>query len=329
MTRLLSTAGPQLLYNYYQTGTLSHTNTNHTGEAYVSGTNPSTGVYESGYLQTFNLITHKNALDLQENVSNVFKSLTIVHLLGELGGFFSNLKYNNLNEEQDFFDFVTSLVLHHFENIPYNAVCFSELRTSIQASPPVSVPYGIGLFPTISLLNHSCCPNAIHVRNSKFCKSSIVSLRPLSPGEEICISYGPTFYHKDRIERRKELKEKYNFICQCLACSGNWPKSRTTDMELSNMSCSNNCTVQRKCGRCLEQIIIINSQIEKYESQLHEAHDLLKLVDENGNAMKVIQLLKPCLDFFATNFTPSYDLTQVAQDLFKKALLAFVSTLES
>jgi hypothetical protein len=69
--------------------------------------------------------------------------------------------------------------------------------------------------------------------------------------------------------------------------------------------------------------VYLHSEIEKYESQLHQAHDLQSSISPDLN--KVIRILKPCLDFFGEHFRPSFELTQVAQEFLKKAFVSLVA----
>ncbi|KAJ3187906.1 hypothetical protein HDU85_006299 [Gaertneriomyces sp. JEL0708] len=71
-----------------------------------------------------------------------------------------------------------------------------------------------GIFPTLSLINHSCRPNAAIV----FSGSTAVlrSIRPIAPGEEILQSY--TEISEPQHVRQKELSEAYFFKCDCTEC---------------------------------------------------------------------------------------------------------------
>lgn len=78
---------------------------------------------------------------------------------------------------------------------------------------------GVALFQMQSACNHSCIPNAeprfLH-NNSRL---SLVALKDIEPGEEICISYlDECSLECSRYSRQKILTENYLFICQCTKC---------------------------------------------------------------------------------------------------------------
>ncbi|XP_037947931.1 SET and MYND domain-containing protein 5 [Teleopsis dalmanni] len=78
---------------------------------------------------------------------------------------------------------------------------------------------GSGLYLIQSKINHSCIPNAA----STFPYSSDIvvleALKPIEPGEEICISYlDECQLNRSRHSRQKHLKENYIFVCSCPKC---------------------------------------------------------------------------------------------------------------
>uniref|UniRef100_A0A6B2L5J7 SET domain-containing protein n=1 Tax=Arcella intermedia TaxID=1963864 RepID=A0A6B2L5J7_9EUKA len=77
------------------------------------------------------------------------------------------------------------------------------------------VSIGIGLYPAASVFNHSCRPNVGVVFSGR--SVMLKALRPLQKGEELCISY--IELGRNRASRRKDLKEGFNFDCECSLCS--------------------------------------------------------------------------------------------------------------
>ncbi|GAA5919477.1 hypothetical protein JCM1841_002222 [Sporobolomyces salmonicolor] len=82
---------------------------------------------------------------------------------------------------------------------------------------------GVSISPLTALFNHSCSPNAVVVFPS-FPSSSwpkhmrVVTLKPISPGEEVLTSYVDIALPREL--RRKELKDRYKFDCDCVECTG-------------------------------------------------------------------------------------------------------------
>lgn len=73
-----------------------------------------------------------------------------------------------------------------------------------------------GIFPRISMLNHSCLPN---IRNSfeGLCLT-IYPMDNMEPETELLNCYGPNSKLMSFAERQSSLKSQYNFHCQCVKC---------------------------------------------------------------------------------------------------------------
>ncbi|XP_043916583.1 histone-lysine N-methyltransferase SMYD3 [Protopterus annectens] len=73
---------------------------------------------------------------------------------------------------------------------------------------------GVGLYPSMALLNHSCDPNCVIVFNGS--QLLLHSVCEIQAGEELTIAYidliAPSF------DRNKELLKRYCFICDCHRC---------------------------------------------------------------------------------------------------------------
>jgi hypothetical protein len=84
-----------------------------------------------------------------------------------------------------------------------------------------SIPLGEtgyhGLYAVICRANHSCCPNATYSWREDLGKHVLVCLRPISPGDEICVSYVDFWCGRD--DRRQKLKDGFCFDCSCERCT--------------------------------------------------------------------------------------------------------------
>jgi hypothetical protein len=149
--------------------------------------------------------------------------------------------------------------------------------------------YG-GIFLAISRINHrcvyqmyqvrtfsyhkmisSCVPNtAFYFNHYTFC-AFVKASRPIAAGEEITLSYCS---HRSlpRADRIAELKEKYNFVCDCSAC-----KSPPTSESARNM-----ITSWVRTGLTFERWIQ-NSHLSS-EEFIAEAHRMLALIETHGPA---------------------------------------------
>ncbi|XP_029085031.1 histone-lysine N-methyltransferase SMYD3 isoform X3 [Monodon monoceros] len=73
---------------------------------------------------------------------------------------------------------------------------------------------GVGLYPSMSLLNHSCDPNCSIVFNGPHLL--LRAVRDIEAGEELTICYLDMLMTSE--ERRKQLRDQYCFDCDCLRC---------------------------------------------------------------------------------------------------------------
>ncbi|KAK4745202.1 hypothetical protein SAY87_011514 [Trapa incisa] len=96
-------------------------------------------------------------------------------------------------------------ITENFSKLSCNGhtICDSEFR-----------PLGTGLYPVISIINHSCLPNAVLVFEET--AAVVRAVQYISSGSEVSISYIETA--GSTITRQKALKEQYFFTCSCPRC---------------------------------------------------------------------------------------------------------------
>jgi len=76
---------------------------------------------------------------------------------------------------------------------------------------------GQALFPTLSLVNHSCVANCRFVVNPETLSVVLKAKRQISSGEELTINYSHPIYGAPK--RKEILARKWFFSCNCLRCS--------------------------------------------------------------------------------------------------------------
>ncbi|KAK4572930.1 hypothetical protein RGQ29_031065 [Quercus rubra] len=96
-------------------------------------------------------------------------------------------------------------IAENFSKFACNAhtICDSEL-----------IPLGTGLYPVISIINHSCLPNSVLVFEGRL--AVIRAVQHIPQGAEVLISYIDTT--GSTMTRQKALKEQYLFTCACPRC---------------------------------------------------------------------------------------------------------------
>ncbi|XP_069002316.1 SET and MYND domain-containing protein 4 [Embiotoca jacksoni] len=133
-----------------------------------------------------------------------------------------------------------SAVLRHMLQLRCNAQAITTLQDTGAANSPVQssveIRIATAIFPTLSLLNHSCCPNTSLVFSTGTsvdpCASdlsadfseargvtvTVRAAKAITPGQEILHCYGPHSRRMLTQERQHLLHEQYYFLCQCEAC---------------------------------------------------------------------------------------------------------------
>ncbi|XP_025016678.1 SET and MYND domain-containing protein 4-like [Tetranychus urticae] len=116
---------------------------------------------------------------------------------------------------------LVSLSLLHFHQLLINktflvhnedSVVFSTLSPH-QANEKI----GLAIYPTMSLVNHSCQPNSFLFFFHE--KVIIRASQTIESGQELSICYGPSYQSHTLADRRKKLRDWYYFDCNCNACS--------------------------------------------------------------------------------------------------------------
>ena len=87
----------------------------------------------------------------------------------------------------------------------------------LQFTTGIFTPYeGVGLFPLVAALNHSCSPNCT-VTYLATNQIVVLTTREIAQGEELTISYVDE--NSPGEARREELLQRYGFQCSCEVCS--------------------------------------------------------------------------------------------------------------
>lgn len=84
-----------------------------------------------------------------------------------------------------------------------------------------NLPDGGILLPFTALFNHSCDPNiyATFVDN----KCYIIVTMPIKADEQVYIGYRKGFMELPKEQRQADLLKAYEFKCECIACTKNYP----------------------------------------------------------------------------------------------------------
>lgn len=142
---------------------------------------------------------------------------------------------NLLDKNSDWDLLVGALILRHMGQLVSNGHAIIDFRQNIFTTESLKLmllknqPNGgglhlllksqrvfTGIFPRISMLNHSCSPNIRNVFEGK--KLTIYATEDIAKGGEIFNCYGPNYRLMSYQERQDSLRLQYNFICKCSKC---------------------------------------------------------------------------------------------------------------
>ena len=111
--------------------------------------------------------------------------------------------------------------------------------------------------------------------------------RNILKGEKVTDSYGMSFLDTDKITRQKFYKAKYNFLCECDACTQDYPTFKDLERELSEedykvVDCGTNEINAKLASKDYIAAItltkqLFNAMVSTNISELHAAHQRLKI----------------------------------------------------
>ena len=204
------------------------------------GTEPGCDYKTNSYLPVFHLIGHADKQELIPKCMNEHGAHLLTTILENQTNFFQDIPADC---RDDFKDFVAALILRHIDNGSVNtgalveikgmedislADCYGDRISGKELARRVEDDlgcrsFGQALYPTFSLMNHSCDPNVYTVINSVNGTISVIACRKLKKGEPMLLAYVRDFPYKPYEDRQNNLQDSYSFKCQCVACKHHWP----------------------------------------------------------------------------------------------------------
>ncbi|XP_054272103.1 SET and MYND domain-containing protein 4-like [Macrosteles quadrilineatus] len=189
------------------------------------------GQYNSANYKTVHHLVGN--LELRSNADIFRRAATaayILHLLEKNTDYFSSIDNtaigerveNNLPYSAKLF--VGGLLFRYLMIVPSNAHEVSEMVMRKREGEMVceSVEVGGGLFPVLSLINHSCDPNVVrHSHQGDL--TVLTAIQAIPSGHQIFDNYGYHHAMHDVQTRQSSLWSQYHFSCVCQACQEDWP----------------------------------------------------------------------------------------------------------
>ncbi|GAM19369.1 hypothetical protein SAMD00019534_025440 [Acytostelium subglobosum LB1] len=169
------------------------------------------------------------------------------------------------------------------------------------------------IYPYLSLLNHSCRPNAIQLFTDNSCQ--LRALRPIEQGEEILIHYH--MQGQEHNQLRQQLKENSYFNCQCVVCQDFVNNHRLGKFYKCNACPDGRVEVQETkggttkvyCMSCNKKIS--GGEYKKFKLMEKKAERLDLELDDVPRGAKLVEKLKemmPALEYLHCGHPVYYDL---------------------
>ncbi|XP_061104789.1 SET and MYND domain-containing protein 4 [Conger conger] len=190
--------------------------------------------------------------------------------------------------------------LRHMLQLRCNAQAVTMLKgtglsdSAVQSVQEVRVATAI--FPTLSLLNHSCSPNtsvSFRTDPSHGVTVTVRATQAIGAGQELLHCYGPHYSRMPVRERQRLLQEQYFFLCQCTACCqelGSEVKVRGAAPRTPELHCV-------LCGSTLQGgedgYVCSRSPCDFQLSQADLEHRLQDLQEQLEQAARLIQRDRP------------------------------------
>ncbi|XP_039613150.1 SET and MYND domain-containing protein 4 [Polypterus senegalus] len=275
------------------------------------------GCYQGSYSSVYSLLLHFEKHTPQMRFLYAITVTLLWQILkegGQLPDCWSSFSKKVSNETQKSmwsypqFSVIGVMLLRHMLQMKCNAQAVTTVSkfTGISISSvesQVQTRVATGIFPTVSLMNHSCDPNT----SITFQKNIITvrTTRPLKAGEELLHCYGPHRSRMNVFERQHLLEEQYFFQCQCKSCkeekselSGNLNPGGLFGIQCSQcgsslMSANKDgeeyCCSKKSCGHSVSQQEILK-QVEGIRKGIQRA----VLLIETGQQDQARSILQKC-----------------------------------
>jgi tetratricopeptide (TPR) repeat protein len=191
----------------------------------------SKGVYHGGFIGLYNLLAHTKDRAINDLLQYTILAVFLTRIL-ETSGFISS---KAKKEDPDIVKIVGGVLLRFLQIIACNGVEVVELVRGINLQKCYPEAIGLCLYPTVSLINHSCNP----AMELLFFNNQVVAraIRNIAAGEELSIDYGYIYYVTPKSQRQMYLSSQYFFECQCEACKNDWPLKAELKSDIPVLKC--------------------------------------------------------------------------------------------
>ncbi|XP_058056793.1 SET and MYND domain-containing protein 4 [Anopheles bellator] len=188
------------------------------------------------YGRVFRLVTNFDQMKKDDLLHYSMAGLMLAIYLRECTTFFpERCSLFTSMKQSELFVLSGALIMRHIGQLVCNGHAISELRAVLPSAGDCLEEEGFqlkpgllhryftssrvftGIFPRISMFNHSCDPN---IRNSfEGSRLTVYATRPIDAGGEIFNCYGPNYKLMRACDRYMHLRHQYCFVCNCKRCT--------------------------------------------------------------------------------------------------------------
>ncbi|VUZ55299.1 unnamed protein product [Hymenolepis diminuta] len=163
---------------------------------------------------------------------------------------------------------IATCMLYHLKAMRFNAADYTEYLESSSIELTSNRNWlALCIYPTISLINHDCNPNACLVSTANG-GTFLYALRPIAKNEEVTICYQYFYFSISTSFRIANIRERYLFSCHCDACSNKWDLKKLETESLKCPSCGSKfLSTDEKCTNCNDEGSIQSVEVGARESQ--------------------------------------------------------------
>ncbi|KAK7076618.1 hypothetical protein SK128_012850 [Halocaridina rubra] len=224
------------------------------------------------YRPLYHLVTNKDQRPSKELYETCVSAFILTKILQKGQRYFLSSEGIPFTPTREDLLLIGQLFFHHILNIFCNAFQLSDMKVTAAPVKTTLKVFGEGVFPALSLFNHSCNPTVRHYNHGNRMVLRAVTFIPA--GNEVTTTYCGSFYKEDFQSRREHLLNSY-IDCTCEACIQNWPVIGLLPfkLQIKCMSCScplSDREVFQKCPVCFldygnfEQDEAIQSLVDEY-----------------------------------------------------------------
>ncbi|XP_054164012.1 SET and MYND domain-containing protein 4-like [Oppia nitens] len=239
------------------------------------------------YLSVWSLVDHTNDFKPEDSLNY---SLVAILLL------FVIKKFELISSKSENYESLGGIILKHILQLITNGHSIASMEFIGQSSNLCFQDRRIAtaIYPTVSLMNHSCDPNVIAIYDKK--QLIVRAAKPIAKGQEVMNCYGPHCKRMSLKDRQTALLEQYFFTCDCSSCStGLEDKSRALqcnrckDAIILDKESKDNRII---CLNCKKDDFDVKAMLQNVQKGLTLLADGSKLIDNQNYANAETTLLK-------------------------------------